>query len=983
VLVDSPGHVPSLVVLAGLYQGRRNWVALDTALGQLPDSPHRRAKRAFVAELAGRLDEALALWQPLSDTGVGLAQRGVARVLARKERWPELAARYEADVAAKPSDLHARWRAAELCAERLSDEDRVAHLLGDSMLRPSQALVLLMGRASSTAPAPTQLARAAEGLDNAALRSAVLAELAMAVLFEAEGPERIARWLATAPANAVTAVHREQLDEARCDRAALIEHLRAQSQDPTDADAAAQADVRLARLLDELGASREALDALERAVTSLHPPLTAFLLMPPLYAALDDRARFASSLAALAEALPEGELRSVALRRLAGVLRDSGDRERAAGTLEWALRGDPRDFAALRELASLVDAEDHERLLAPLLRAWEQEPAGPQRLALGLAAAVRLIRLGRYDGARDALERVQAEGPDHLPALLARAELEARAVEWPGAVVAWNRIVAHPEADEGLRRTALRRLLEAQLGPAPDVEGALRSSKALCELTGSDAESLALAYRAAEAAGAHEDAIKILEGLVERNDVGEDDRARYELELAARLEQHRGDALKAIEILGRIRVQDRRREAIERLMALGEKSNRWDVAAVALEKALERPGGLEVGWEVAIRSRLAALLEGPLERRDAAVHQYERVVEIDRSQVSALERLAVLTAAEPKKAIVHHRALVAANSRRLESYRALRTLALALGDEDSAFLTEAILEGAGVADEEESYFYQQRRARMKTFGEGSLERADLDLIAPQLRRPQLALLAAVAPVLASVFPVDTALYGVTAGAVPPSASLRELADRVAALLGAGSISLHLVGNRVGPCAELGTPTPLFLSRALDEAPPREQAFVLGEVLGRVAFGLAVGDPRRGSAISPTLLEYLAWAICEIGDESFTSPARGKAVYEDVRRRLAAALDAARVPTLGPLVRAARDGETLDGHAMMNVMEAGALRFGLFVGQDPAVAIAAVRQRQGVSDKGLDALPPALCAALPFVVSAEHAALRRRLGMGVV
>ena len=903
VLEESPGHAPSLVALSDLYQGRRSWGELEAVLSKLPDSPPQRVKRAVVAELAGRLEDALTLWEPLAEAGVGLALRAVARLLARVERWPELAARYEADAAASPDDPHARWRAAEIYAERLGDEERAAKLL--ERAPPASTLALLLARRTpSTSAAATLLARAAEALGDAALRGAVLAELATADLLAGDTPAAT-RWLASAPGNAVTAVYREHLDEARCDRTALIERLRAQSQETGDADAAAQADVRLARLLDELGSRREALDALERAATALHPPLTAFLMMPRLYAALDDHERYAASLGALAEALPEGELRSTALRRLAGVYVQNGDRERAVGTLEWALRGDPRDFASLRELQRLVDADDHERLVAPLLRAWEQEPPGRQRLALGLAAAVRLAWLGRHDGARDALERVQAESPDHLPALLARAELEARAGEWPAAVQALGRIAEH--GDEVLRREALFRLLKAQLGPALDVEGARRSAQSLCALTGSDAPSLALAYRAADAAGAHDEAIEILERLTAQKDVSDDDCARYELELATRYEQHRGDAVKAIEILGRMRVQERRREAIERLMALGEKSNRWDVAAVALEQALERPGGLDPSWEVAIRSRLASLLEGPLGRKEAAVRQYERVVELDASQIPVLERLAHLTADDPKKAMVHHRALIAADPTRLASYRTLRKLALAVSDDDAAFLVEAVLDGAGEADEEEAYFYQQHRARMRGLADGKLERAELEAVAPQLRRPALALFAAVAPALAKVFPVDVAAYGLVAGAasVTPEATLRECADRVAAMLGVGSFALHLVANRLGPCVELGSPTPLFLPRALDEAPPREQAFTLGELLGRVAFGLQVGDPRRVAAVTPTLVDYLGWAIREIGDGTFVSPARGKAVYDDIRRHLGAALDSEETKSLVPLVRDAR------------------------------------------------------------------------------
>src|SRR5262249_7382817 len=140
------------------------------------------------------------------------------------------------------------------------------------------------------------------------------------------------------------------------------------------------------------------------------------------------------------------------------------------------------------------------------------------------------------------------------------------------------------------------------------------------------------------------------------------------------------------------------------------------------------------------------------------------IVAIDRGHVPALERLAELAATTaPDKAIEYHRALLANEPRRLSSYRALRQLFLAINDEDAAFVTEALLEAVGGADEEEAYFDQQRRARLGGHFEGALSDDERALLAPETAAPSFALVRALRPALATVFPIDFAGYGVGSG----------------------------------------------------------------------------------------------------------------------------------------------------------------------------------------------------------------------------
>ncbi|HEX8953190.1 MAG TPA: hypothetical protein VF945_15150, partial [Polyangia bacterium] len=391
---------------------------------------------------------------------------------------------------------------------------------------------------------------------------------------------------------------------------------------------------------------------------------------------------------------------------------------------------------------------------------------------------------------------------------------------------------------------------------------------------------------------------------------------------------------------------------------------------------------MDPAWELAIRGRLANLLEGPLARRDAAVRQYERIVAIDRSHVPALERLAELAAATtPERAIDYHRALLDSEPRRLTSYRALRQLFLAVGDEDAVFVTEALLEAVGVADEEEAYFYRQRRARLGGPLDGVLGDDERALLAPEARAPAFALLRALGPALATVFPVDFAGYGAAGDDASVDAGLQAMAAAVARLFGVGAYKLHAVPNRIGPCVEPGAPPSLFLPRTLADAFPREQQCVLGELMARVGFDALLADPRRLSPTTPALLEQLLWAACELTVAGCQSPLRGRPVYEDIKRRLEPAMTA-RAAVGDAASRLLGESGRIDGEAILGAMNRVAVRAAVLSAQDPAAAIAHLRAERGAGGKGLDALPSEILAVLPFIVSRGHLAARKRLGLGV-
>ncbi len=988
-----PKHRAARMALAALYTEAQRWTELAPVLAELPPTASLLARRAALAEAGGRHDEALALWQEAQAGGLPTTLLAQARLFARLARWNELAELHEkvqSNGAAGKLALAARYRAAELRLERLGQPTRAVELLAAAVAGEPDSLPLLLAheRALDDAGPPRRDALKAlvARTRDPALRVALLAQLASAQT-EAEVVATRLNQMALSPRDPIITVRIEQTLEARRNREGLAALLRDQRRDPkSDPLLLASMDVQLGGLYEELGSLREAVDAFEAALASPQPSLLARLALPRLYAALGDEARAAEALTRLADALPAGPERAAVLRKLAGYHRDRGDSVTAVTTFEAALQANPRDYAALRALDILTFAGEPERLIDPLMRAFAAEPAGTQRSAVGTALAVRLLRANRMAPAREVLEQVLAEDSSHLNALILGAELELRGEAWTAAAPALEAVAAHADAPAPLAAEALRRLARVQLENLDDIAAARATAARLATLASNDLSSLELRLVIAERADDHAEAAQLLAALIAHAQLDDDRRAQLQLQLASLQEVKLDDVAAAIQTLGEIKLPARRRDAVDRLFDLGGRTNRWDLAASALEATLDRAGApnqIDPPWELAIRSRLANLLEGPLERRDAAARQYERIVARERGPRPARGRHAARSAASaPDKAIEYHRALLATEPRRLTSYRALRQLFLTVGDEDAAFVTEALLEAVGVADEEEAYFYRQRRARLGGAIDAALTEEERALLAPEAAAPAFALVHALTPALATVFPIDMAGYGVAGddGGIDPA--LQATARAVARLFGVEGYKLYAVPNRVGPCVEPGTPPALFVPRNVADAIPREQQGVLGELMARVSFDAYLADPRRLSPTTPALLEQLLWAACELSVPGCESPLRGRPVYEDIKRRLDKAAPARSEMAIAASLLLA-DGDTIGGEQILAAMNRVAVRAAMLTSQDPAAAITYQIAHRGTGGgKGLDALPPEILAVLPFVVSRGHLAIRKRLGIGV-
>jgi tetratricopeptide (TPR) repeat protein len=220
-----------------------------------------------------------------------------------------------------------------------------------------------------------------------------------------------------------------EVREAQGDAGAAAELLRQHNEAVTDPDQRADAELRLASLLEVLGDRGGAIDALDIVLTARPDDVPARERLVGLLQAEHNHGRLAEEIERLAAQRSDGMERARDNLRAARVWRDKvHDTSRARRALDRGLAADPLNLDVLRELAALVDG-----------------PARSQMLE-GAAAAVR-TRLG--------------DGPTPLRVLAAIAALagdEGLGTAAHGALVA----LGAASDDEARRHGADRQRLAAQ-----------------------------------------------------------------------------------------------------------------------------------------------------------------------------------------------------------------------------------------------------------------------------------------------------------------------------------------------------------------------------------------------------------------------------------------------------------------------------------------------------------------------------------------
>lgn len=975
----SPGTRSLGVALRDLLARTRQ---LEALLAFDPgDDPHAALRRAAMLEATGDEAAASAEYARALDLGLPCARLGLERLLLRRGKHKELVGRWTAppEGLAPERAARLRYRAAALAMERLSDAETARGLL-DAILVETPAAIPALSLRLRHLPAsdPARVAaleQAIDRVDDPALRRAAQRELAHRI----DDPEEaVALWRAIAladPTDVVAAV-RTSAGLERAGRTREQQDWVQAMTPPTDPELVSIEAIRSARRADLLGSLRAAADAFESALERPRRPFLPHLELPRLYELLDQPGLRESSLAQLAQRLPRGPLAARTSMVLAEALRERGDEAGALGQLERASIADPTYYPALSAIEALSHA-DPEPLIDALLRAFESE-GRPEVLApLGVHLGRLLYEADRVELAREVLERVVSIDPGHLPGHLWLAEVYEETGEADRLFDVLEAAAKSDDAPPELRERALVRRVDLAL-EGEDMDRVRAAADGLAAIAPDHPRALEATLTTALARGDHAEAAAVLEKLIARPELSETVRVGYLFELATVKAEKLGDVAAAIRALAEIRSPEAKEEAVRRLVELGDRSGRWDIASQALEAALDDAFPLERSWELTIRKRLATLFDGPLADREAAMRQRRRIVELDASDVDALAALLEVTE-DPKEGTHLTRLLFAARPEDHTLLSRLRDGFLALGDEDAAFTVEGVAVGVGAASEEVEYFYRQRRTRLSS---GPAARA---LTADELESFQAAeqavprgFLRALEPLLPDVLPPDFGAYGIDPAHAPElDAGFLGVVESVATCFGIEPPRTLFVAAQRGPAIEHHGGKPLLLvPRPLLDAPRREQRFVLGTMCYRVVTKTAWGDPCRADPLTAKYLQYVMAAAAQVLD-GIEAPS-GSPIQDDIRRRLDVVMgNAAR-----DAAQAARAGLSLaevDHDALLKSTDRAAAQAGMLVSRDPAAAMTALgRWRRLIRDD--DAAERAVTG---FAISEDHQALRTALKLGLV
>jgi tetratricopeptide (TPR) repeat protein len=425
------------------------------------------------------------------------ALRLLGRLLGAAERWDELVAVMEKEVAIAERRPNFTLEAAEL-RFRLGriKQQRLGDLEG--ALQAYQAVLATVPRHPGALGALEELARAT---GPAAASSAALLE----PIYQQEGEHQKL-------VEALEARAASQPDAAS--RAALLRRVAAVYQGPLKS--AEMAFLTSCRAVREDPGSMESLDLCARLAEA---------------AALEDE--YAALLAECAERPVEAATRAEYRRRLARQsMRPAGDPGRAAEEWQKVLDLVPDDAEALQGLTEIYRAQNAGDLLAQVLRrrlGMEEEPARRAALLRDLAQ-VQEERLKDAAGAMSTLRRLlEVDGRDlealarldrlcvrnekwvELADVLARGAVAAEAAGDRGAAAAFRFRLAELKETRLLDREGAVALYEDILSAQPDHAEAIARLEALLQRDPGNARAAAALERAYEAAGAWQKYTAVLE----------------------------------------------------------------------------------------------------------------------------------------------------------------------------------------------------------------------------------------------------------------------------------------------------------------------------------------------------------------------------------------------------------------------------------------------------------------------------------------
>ena len=355
--------------------------------------------------------------------------------------------------------------------------------------------------------------------------------------------------------------------------------------------------------------------------------------LEPLFEADGDWAKLAGVLRVQREALPTERSPEAAalLGRIASITEEKlAQPAEALTAYREALRLDPADAQNRHNVERIAE---HLGRYEDLAAAWEEAFLATDEDNLALrgellrrAAELYDTKLHDADRARNAWKRLLDLDPTSLdtarPAAVALARLYQQSEQWSDLIDVLRRQAEWAQGED--RKAILFRVGEIQQTLLLDSQAAVSTYRQILEADAQDTRALDALEGLHVAEGQWQELIEILRRRV---DLAQDGGARRDLlwriaeVIELRLED-RDEAITAYHVILDERADDL--PTLDALARLYEAAEQHSNLLEMLERRL--PLTADVDGRVALRVRMAALLEGPLRRTDAALDAYREIL---------------------------------------------------------------------------------------------------------------------------------------------------------------------------------------------------------------------------------------------------------------------------------------------------------------------------------------------------------------------
>lgn len=685
------------------------------------------------------------------------------------------------------------------------------------------------------------------------------------------------------------------------------------------------------------------------------------------------------------------------------ILRGAGEAFRALGFLAKAERCylsakalAPDDRLVNERLAELALQGGRPDAAAELLQGLLDEGSAhaatltfAERRALTISLGRARKDEGDLERAARAFQDVLAADPDAVDALEALAEVQEAAGDLEALVRTLERLIGRTSAPEAHFALLVRAGdLHAQLGHRQEASDLF--VKAL-ELHADDRNVLSK-LMAVYSAG--KNWARLVEVLVKMAKVVVDDlalSAKYLLTAAGVAQTELRDLNLAVKHYEEaLSLHPGLEAAFRGQTECLKQAGAWDRLATAVRAQIERQRDvLDEAREGALWRELGSIYHDRLHRLDPAIEAYEQASALSPDDRALVERLVELYGRSPSRfadnAIAAHARLLAQNTFRAESYRALRKLYTQLSRADEAWCVCQALRSLSMAEPEEEAFFKRHRVQAPATARECIteELWGEYLSLPEQDDTVTRLFALIQPAAIQALGQSPEVFGISrerpVDCQRAEATMAQMLHYAAGVMLVPLPQVYLRPRDAGGVSFLFTDPPaLGLGRgALTDAPDQALAFLAGRQLSYFRPGHYMRQ------LVPTGSGLRSWLLSAVrlSQPRFPVPETMRAQVERCQLALSHHLHAPQQQALGSLIeQLLREQPELDMKRWALSLDLLADRVGFVLANSLDAAVAMVRASP--PDSSFAGERERLKALYQYAVSPNYLALRKAIGVTV-